>query len=382
MCAGSFRNTSLVETLNNHFPDNCIIDVITTSPNRYQSYKKFAPRFERKYNLNITRIPLPSHKSGLIDQIFAFSVYFFYTLKITKRNNYKMIFASTSRLMTGFLGALISKTRNIPLYLDIRDIFFDTINNVYSLFIYKLISPIISLVENFTITTSVRVNLVSEGFNDYFITKYPNKIYRFFTNGIDEELLDYNFNYGIVNDNSIKTLLYAGNVGEGQGLELIIPGLAKTISNDWKIIIIGSGGTIKKLKNEVNKMKLNNVFFFNPVPRTELLFYYKEATCLLLHLNVYPSLDKVLPSKLMEYGATGKPIIAGVSGYCRKFINDELDNVTVFKPGRVVEALDALKNISYDYSDRNRFRERYRRKTIVKKMADDILYFLLKNEGK
>ena len=42
--------------------------------------------------------------------------------RLTKDKEYDFIFSSTSRLMTGALGALITRKRNIPFYLDIRDI--------------------------------------------------------------------------------------------------------------------------------------------------------------------------------------------------------------------------------------------------------------------
>lgn len=375
LCAGSFRNTPLVKTLKSHLSDNYIIDVITTSPNRYHCYKKNAPRFENKLGVNITRIPLPNHKSGLIDQIFAFSVYFFWTLKISRKNNYKIIYASSSRLMTAFLGAIISKTRSVPLYLDIRDIFVDTINAVFSFSVRKLITPLFSLIEKFIFSTAKRINLVSGGFKGYFNSNYPDKAYRFFTNGIDAEILNYNFENENRN-NSKKILLYAGNIGKGQGLELIIPGLSNKITEDWDIVIIGDGGTSHLLEKEVKKINRNNVTFLPPMPRSKLLEYYKKSTCLFLHLNTHSAFDKVLPSKILEYGATGKPMIAGVGGYSKKFIYDELVNAIVFKQGDVDDALNALNRVSLASSDRIRFSEKYKRENIDNRMSEDILQFI------
>ena len=70
----------------------------------------------------------------------------------------------------------------------------------------------------------------------------------------------------------------------------------------------------------------------NPVSRKELLEYYNQSTFLFLHLNDLDAFKKVLPSKLFEYGAFDKPIIAGVGGYAAQFIRDNLLNYILFKP--------------------------------------------------
>ena len=53
---------------------------------------------------------------------------------------------------------------------------------------------------------------------------------------------------------------------------------------------------------------------------------------LFIHLNAYPAFEKVLPSKIFEYAATGKPILAGVSGYSADFIRNNLkDKVKIIR---------------------------------------------------
>ena len=57
----------------------------------------------------------------------------------------------------------------------------------------------------------------------------------------------------------------------------------------------------------------------DPVSRSDLFDEYKNADVLFLHLNDYAAFRKVLPSKIFEYAATGKPILAGVAGYMQNF---------------------------------------------------------------
>ena len=64
LCAGSFRMTSLVEHLSN---EDVEIAVITTTPNRYASFKPEAPEYSEERNVRIYRIPMPKHESGIFD---------------------------------------------------------------------------------------------------------------------------------------------------------------------------------------------------------------------------------------------------------------------------------------------------------------------------
>ena len=73
LCAGSFRNSSLAIELSNQAKlKDVFIDLYTTSPNRYNTFEAKALEYEEYDNLRIHRIQLPSHKSGMIDQIFSF----------------------------------------------------------------------------------------------------------------------------------------------------------------------------------------------------------------------------------------------------------------------------------------------------------------------
>ena len=58
---------------------------------------------------------------------------------------------------------------------------------------------------------------------------------------------------------------------------------------------------------------------------------YQKANILFLHLNDLNSFHKVLPSKIFEYAATGKPILAGVKGYAAKFLREQVKGVEIFE---------------------------------------------------
>lgn len=92
-----------------------------------------------------------------------------------------------------------------------------------------------------------------------------------------------------------------------------------------------------------------------------------------MHLNDYEAFLKVLPSKLFEYGALGKPIWAGVGGYAATFINENLSNATVFAPCEVSAGVQAFDELDIADAPRTDFIARFKRTAIMDGMAADLL---------
>src|SRR5690606_39652594 len=109
-------------------------------------------------------------------------------LRLVRGEQYSLVFATSSRLLTASLGAFLSRRLKTPVYLDIRDIFVDTIRDVLPR-IAPFSSLLFSPVERWTIGHAQAANLISEGFSSYFEPRYPERRFRYFTNGIDDIFL-------------------------------------------------------------------------------------------------------------------------------------------------------------------------------------------------
>lgn len=382
LSAGSFRTTALVQALLEKLPGDAQIEVITTMPNRYSSFAEKVSEVERFDRLTIRRISLPAHQSGMLDQSKAFLAYAFSALRLVRGHQYDLVYATSSRLMTAVLGSVIARWRRARLYLDIRDIFVDTVGDVLSKKVVFALRPLISQLERFALNRAQKVNLVSEGFRDYFHHRYPQLSYSFYTNGVDPEFI----NAFEADDDTAKTssdksitVLYAGNMGEGQGLHAIIPHLAKRMNGRVRFRLIGDGGRRGELERAILASGCRNVEVLDPVSRGRLVEEYRKADILFLHLNDYDAFKKVLPSKIFEYAATGKPIWAGVAGFSAQFLKCEVDNAAVFEPCDIDGAEMSFSRLHLVSVPRRDFVRRFSRELISRNMAGDILCTLEKN---
>ncbi|HUR30158.1 MAG TPA: glycosyltransferase family 4 protein [Saprospiraceae bacterium] len=373
LSAGSFRNSSLATELANQLMGQGSIDVITTIPNRYSSFDISAPKFEQRDNINIYRISVPGHRSGFVDQIGTFNSYFSGAKKIAAENKYDLVFASSSRLFTAYLGYKIAKKQKKPLYLDIRDIFTDTMQEVLkNSLVRSIVIPVLKQIETKVFNYASHINLISGGFEPYFV-KYKRPAYSVFSNGIDPEFLEVSPSR---THSGPKVITYAGNIGEGQGLHKIIPQSAKKLGPEYQFIVIGDGGAKQKLLDQIIQIGVKNVEMRKPVSREELLQFYKASDFLFIHLNDYNAFKKVLPSKVFELGAYDKPIIAGVAGFANNFITNQISNCIVFLPADVDDFVKKVKNYVYKTEFRKEFIDKYKRENINKQMAMNILSYL------
>ena len=382
LCAGSFRNTSLLQDLHLKMRNTDSIEVISTQPNRYDSYKINSKDVEKRFeNLTIRRINLPNHKNGIISQIKIFIIFYYNVLKITKNKKYDLVYASSSRLFTAFLGAKLARKNKAKLFLDIRDIFKETISDIYKK--NKIISFFLNLIipffEKYTFNNANAINIVSPGFKDYFKKhNYAiNANFYYNTNGIDEMFLHKKSNDRIKKNKLKKKITYAGNIGSSQDLDKTLPSALVLLGKNYEFNIYGDGARKKKLISEIIKNDCKNLFIHDPVERKRLMDIYNDSDILFFQLSKLDAFLRVIPSKLFEYSSFNKPIVAVVDGYCKSFIKNNLKGVFVADPEDVNQIVKIINDIDLNVLyDRSRFVNEFSRSKINEKLSNSILEYL------
>jgi hypothetical protein len=375
---GSFRSEALADKLSQILDKGDHIHIITTQPSRYNSFQPSAKKFEQKLNISVHRIKVPQIGKTMIAQIFGYMFYAFKALLISFRIKPDLFIATTSRLMTGLLGGVLGRMFCKRYIIDLRDIFSDSISETFSKknqLLTRFLKQFFLSLEKVLLKNAVNVNIVSEAFADYYSSKGLNvQRWTFYSNGIDKEFTDIKAN----NAEPIKCpykVLYAGNIGLAQALHTIIPDVAIKLKDNFHFFIIGDGNGKDKLQKRLNSLKINNVELIPPVTRESLMNYYANSDILFLHLSDLKAYERVLPSKIFEYGALRKPVIAGVSGYAKSFINKNIDRALVFKPQDIDMCSKYLNQIitkEINIKKSNDFIREYSREKIMKAMTAHI----------
>lgn len=365
---------AFVEALEPYREEGLEVDLITTLPNRYASMKAEAAKQEDQGWLRIHRIALPMHRNGMADQARAYLRYAQGVRSLTKGRHWDLVFATSSRLMTAGLGAHVARRMGVPLYLDIRDLFVLNMRELLARSPARALLPVFQQTETRAFRSATRLNVVSEGFIAYVRSVAPEADIRCFTNGIDEIFLSENFSPPGPRE-SLPVILYAGNMGDGQALHRIVPQVAKGLEGSARLRLIGDGGKRRALEAAVATSGARNVDLLPPMSRDQLIRHYRAADILFLHLNALEAFEKVLPSKIFEYAAIGRPMLAGVSGHAAEFLARNLPDVETFDPLDSTAMIKAAKRLisAPQKPDRSQFCSNFARRNIMQRMAADVL---------
>jgi len=381
LSAGSFRNTALSQELARLAqPQDVQIEVYTSTPNRYESFQASVTESEAKqpWNLIVHRIDTVQVWHGKLRLIIAFIHYFLRVLWMNRWKKADLVFTSSSKFFSTLLGYTLSKWKGVPLYLDVRDLFALNLQEIQlSRTVRHIVSPVLFWMERVAFKHAIHINVVSGGFNEY-IRAHSSATMSEFTNGIDDMFLQQSDPHpkDSLSPKPVKTIMYAGNIGEGQGLHKIIPEVASQLGSSIRFLIYGDGAMANELHTRIAEQGLTNVEVRKPIVRNLLLEEYQRADYLFLHLNDYDSFKKVLPSKVFELSTFGKPILAGVAGYPAKFIRDNIPGSYVFNPCDASAMIQGIRSFdSVPWIDRKEFIEKYSRSRITLEMSKSILSY-------
>ncbi len=125
-------------------------------------------------------------------------------------------------------------------------------------------------------------------------------------------------------DNGVADFMFAGNLGKGQRLDVIIKA-AKILGNrkDYMIHLVGDGRMRGELENMVREYGLeNNVTFYGNQKREDMPRFYKMADALLITLRGNNEVGDTMPGKLQMYMTTGKPIFGAINGAAYEVIKE------------------------------------------------------------
>ena len=379
LSAGSFRSVALSKALEKKIGTKDELHVVTTQPNRYLTHSVKAENKEVKGKITIHRLNVPTHRSGMISQAYTFSVFALSAFNVCRKIKPDFLIGTTSRLMTGVLTWISAKLLRRKYYIDLRDIFSETISDLFALksgFFSTFFRYIFSFLDKQVLNSAAGVNVVSKGFPEYFEKKGINTSnWSFFPNGVDEEFLDFPASVKKPSKN-VKTILYAGNIGNGQGLDTVIPDIAKRLGESYRFVIIGDGGAISLLRTAIQRESISNVEILSPVGRAELIKYYMCADIMFLHLNNVPAFRRVLPSKIFEYTALRKPIVAGLNGYSAQFLKDNAPYAFLFEPGDSKAATSCIFEAFDSQVPKEvvtKFVTKYSRLSIMERMANQLI---------
>lgn len=305
------------------------VDVITAHPYYPEwrvrdEYKKRYWMSEKKGSLTIFRSPLyvPKRVTGktrIIHELsFVLSSLIHWAKLIFVK--YDVIIGVCPPFHIGLFPYLVSRFKGIPFLFHIQDLQVDAARELGLIKNERLLS-FLGSIERFLLVKATKVSSISEGMKRNILRKgVHDENYFMLPNWVDVNLIqplavEHSLKIQLGFEVADRIVLYSGNIGEKQGLE-ILPEVAQLLKNqdDIKIVIFGEGVARGRLEQLIKEYELNNIFLYPPVENFE--DFPKILAIADVHLVIQrrAASDLVMPSKLVTILSAGGASIVSADG--------------------------------------------------------------------
>jgi glycosyltransferase involved in cell wall biosynthesis len=238
-----------------------------------------------------------------------------------------VLVATSPQLLCGLAGAIVSALRSTPFVLEIRDIWPESITTVGAAD-KTLILRLLEWVERLMYSRARRIVTVGEGYKEQLLRRgVPAERIGIVTNGVDKELFG-----SVPTEWSVRqryhlddrfVCAYVGTIGMAAGLEVVLRTaslLRQESRTDMVFLLVGDGAMRDGLEESAREQGLDSVVFTGRVDRGVVPGILAAADACLVHLRRQALFESVLPSKIFEAAAMGKPIILGVKGHAAALV--------------------------------------------------------------
>jgi glycosyltransferase involved in cell wall biosynthesis len=262
-----------------------------------------------------------------------------------------VIWASSPPLFVGLSGVALSRLFRVPLVLDVRDIWPASAVGVGQISAQGRAYRYGEKMEKFVYDKAAHITCVARPMREYICTRTETPVTVVY-NGtkVSDIVVEPAGGNGSKNDH---TLLYAGNLGRAQQLDLLIRAWANVHSRNgqhrWTVKLLGTGAVERDLKELARDLGTNgSVVFAPPVSRQEAMREMMQAAALCVSLQADKAFERTIPSKVFDCMAVGRPILAGVGGEARAILESTGANVC-YEPGDQEHLEQSLERLMQDY---------------------------------
>lgn len=264
---------------------------------------------------------------------------------------FDIIVATSPQFFCALAGYLSGAIKRTPWVFELRDLWPDSVAAVGAVRRGVLLRALERLELRMyrharlvvCVTRSFMLNLERRGINREKLAFVPNGIDVGMCQAGDPEAARRRL--GIGTDEVLVS--YVGTVGMAHGLRTILDAAHELSHREPRIrfLIVGDGAELSALRRHAGDGGLSNVHFTGLVPRAAAKDYLDASDICLVTLKRSPVFRTVLPSKLFEAMAAGKPVILGVEGEAREVLEASGGGIAV-EPENQAQLCDAIARLA------------------------------------
>lgn len=167
---------------------------------------------------------------------------------------------------------------------------------------------------------------------------------------------------------------YVGTIGMAHSVQTILQAAEENTDNQIHFIVMGAGAYADEIKEKCHQLK--HITFIDSGNRQDAINVTNMLDAPIVHLKNAPLFESVIPSKIFEIMALGKPILMGVKGESRAIVIDQAKAGIAFEPENIESlnhAIKIIQNTKFDHNNITGFvKTNFDRDKIALTMLDEI----------
>jgi len=241
-----------------------------------------------------------------------------------------VIIASSPQLLVGLAGWWLAFAHQVPFVFEVRDLWPESLAAVgvgdEDSWMYRFLAAI----ARFLYRQSHRVVVVTPAFKEHLMKywKVPPEKIDVVENGVETDLFipepaqaDQALRRNLGIDSNFLAC-YIGTLGNAHGLETLLDAASQLQSQKSivRFLLVGEGAEKERIKALAQSRALANVRFLDQQERERIPAYISAADACLVLLKKNDVFKTVIPSKLLEFMSSARPVILGLEGLSRQIV--------------------------------------------------------------
>ena len=244
-----------------------------------------------------------------------------------------VIFASSPPLPVGLAGWWIGRLKRRPFVFDVRDLWPESLIDLGAARADSRLAKTLDRAASFLYRRAARVVVTSDASRDALIRSgkaQPDKTLTV-TNGVETDMFapvarasDARRALGM---DDVFTVSFIGTIGMAHDVDTVLRAAARFgdeygAARRVKFAFVGEGPGKARAMDAAKRMAVNNVEFLPAVPRERVPSVIGASDVCLISLKKADVNAEIIPVRLLEFMAGGKPVVAAASGQAARLLDE------------------------------------------------------------